>query len=168
MSLARREADLSLWPARPMGNELIARKVSEIPYAVFASTDYIERMGKPDFAAGAPGHDVILRGEADHSYPEMMWMTSLTGHANIALRTGNTDLMLAATIAGVGIAALPEMLASERGLTRLPVAGRTARRELWLAVHHDTRRTPRISAFMDALVKGLRDTTEPPRMAKAS
>lgn len=168
LSLARREADLSLWPERSMGNELIARKVSEIPYGLYASPDYLARNGTPDFTAGAPGHDVILRQDIDRSYPDMVWMASLTGQAGVALRTGNTDLQLAAAVAGVGLAALPDPLAVNRALTRLSVAGPNPRRELWLAVHHDTRRTPRISALMDALVNGLRVERQPARIARAS
>ncbi len=168
LSLARREADLSLWPARPLGNELIARKVSGIPFSLFASPDYLARRGTPDLTAGAPGHDVILRPEADRNDPVMEWIASLTSRAAVALRTGNTDLQLAATVAGMGLAALPDELARDRGLTRLSTAGPKAHRELWLAVHHDTRGTPRISALMDALVNGLRERNEPPRLARAS
>lgn len=168
LSLARREADLSLWPERPMGNELIARKVSEIPYGLYASPDYLARNGTPDLTAGAPGHDVILRPEVDRSYPDMVWMASLTSQAAVALRTGNTDLQLAAALAGIGLVALPDQLAVNRTLTRLSVAGPNPRRELWLAVHHDTRRTPRISALMDALVNGLRVERQPARIARAS
>ncbi len=168
LSLARREADLSLWPERPMGNELIARKVSDIPYSLYASPDYLARNGAPDLTAGAPGHDVILRQEVDRNYPDMVWMASLTGRASVALRTGNTDLQLAAAEAGIGLVALPDQLAADRAVRRLPVAGPKPRRELWLAVHHDTRRVPRISALMDALVNGFRVRTPAPQRAEAS
>ncbi len=155
LSLSRREADLSLWPAPPEGNELVARKVAEIPYHLYASAAYLARAGQPDLEAGAPGHSVILRPEADRHYPDMLWITRLTSNAAVALRTGNTDLQLAAAEAGIGIAALPDTLALDHALVRVPVEGPVPRRELWLAVHHDTRRTPRISALMEALANGL-------------
>jgi DNA-binding transcriptional LysR family regulator len=168
LSLARREADLSLWPARPMGNELVARKVSSIPFSLYASPDYLSRRGTPDLAAGAPGHEVILRPDAERNDPVMAWVVSLTSQAAVALRTGNTDLQLAAAAAGMGLAALPDELAGSQALTRLPTVGPKPSRELWLAVHHDTRSTPRISALMDALVSSLRQRQDPPRLARAS
>lgn len=156
MSLSRREADLSLWPGRPEGNELIARKIADIPYHLYASAEYLMRAGQPDLAGGAPGHSVILRPDSERNYPEMVWMASLTGAANVALRTGNTDLQLAAAEAGMGLACLPDRLATRRALTRLEARGPMPSRDLWLAVHQDTRRTPRIHALMEALSSKLR------------
>ena len=156
LSLARREADLSLWPERPQGNELIARKVADIPYHLYAGADYLARRGYPDLSAGSPGHAVILRPETDKGFPDMVWVAPLTRQASVALRTGNTDLQLAAVEAGMGLACLPDGLTASGALVRLPAPGPLPVRELWLAVHKDTRRTPRIRALMEALVEGLR------------
>ncbi len=156
LSLSRREADLSLWPARPTGNELIARKIADVPYQIYAGRGYLDRYGLPDLASGAPGHNTILRPESDKDWPDMVFMASVASHAAVALRTGNTDLMIAAAEADMGIACLPANLADYHPqLVRIEAKGPLPRRELWLAVHEDTRRTPRISALMDALVRGL-------------
>ena len=69
LSLSRREADLSLWPERPQGNELIARKLADIEYGVYASAAYLARAGTPDFTKGAPGHSVIQRIETGAELP---------------------------------------------------------------------------------------------------
>ena len=156
LSLSRREADLSLWPERPQGNELIARKLADIEYGVYASAAYLARSGAPDFTKGAPGHSVIQRIEIGQNSNEMIWLASLTGRASVALRTVGTEMQLAATEAGMGIACLPHNLATSRALTLLDVPGPAPSRELWLAVHQDTRRTPRIRALMEALTGGLK------------
>ena len=157
LSLSRREADLSLWPARPEGNELVARKILEIPYGLYASADYLARVGSPDLRAGAPGHSVIARDEAGRGYPEMAWLESVASLATVALRTTSTGLHVAAAVAGIGLAVLPVTLAErEAQLVALDTPGPAPQRELWLAVHEDTRRTPRIRALMEALAVGLK------------
>ncbi len=156
LSLSRREADLSLWPARPEGNELVARKILDIPYGLYASADYLATHGLPELRAGAPGHSVITRDESGRGYPEMVWLTSMTSLATIALRTISTGLQVAAAVAGMGIAALPIALAEDTALVRLATTGPEPSRELWLAVHQDTRSTPRVRALMEALASGLK------------
>jgi DNA-binding transcriptional LysR family regulator len=77
VSLSRREADLSLWPERPDGNELVVRKVADVPFGVFASPDYLARTGMPDFDGGAAGHNIILRPEENMGQAEMVWMSRI-------------------------------------------------------------------------------------------
>lgn len=156
LSLSRREADLSLWPERPTANELVARKIREFSYGVFASPAYLARSGPPDLAQGAPGHSVILRNEGGMGVVEMQWFSSLTHAARVAVRSISTDLHVAATEAGIGLGCLPLELATTRRVEQIAVSGPAPARELWLAVHQDTRRTPRIRALMDALAKGLK------------
>ena len=151
VSLSRREADLSLWPLRPEGNELIARKILDISYGLYANADYLARTGRPDLDAGSPGHSIIVRDEAGRSLPEMVWLGGLASRATIALRTYNTDLQVAAAAAGLGLCALPDVLAKRAHLVDLDAPGPRPQRELWLAVHQDTRNSPRIRALMDAL-----------------
>ncbi|MBO0711716.1 MAG: LysR family transcriptional regulator [Acetobacteraceae bacterium] len=156
LSLSRREADLSLWPERPTGNELIARRIGEIPFGLYASPDYLAQRGPPDFTAGAPGHSVILRNRPGMDAPEMVWMTSLTAAAGVALRTVGTDFQLAAAEAGLGLACLPARLTANHRLSEIQTPSPAPKRGLWIAVHQDTRATPRVRALMDALVTGLR------------
>lgn len=155
LSLSRREADLSLWPARPMGNELIARKIADVPYHLYASRDYVARHGMPDIEAGAAGHAVILRPDSERDFPDMVFMMAMAPHATVALRTGNTDLQVAMVKTGIGIACLPDNLAENHDLVPIPGKGALPQREVWLAVHKDTRRTPRIRVLMDALARDL-------------
>lgn len=156
LSLSRREADLSLWPERPQGNELIARKILDVTYGLYASPDYLAGRGAPDLDRGARGHSIIVRDEAGMGLPEMVWLSSLATEATIALRSINTALHVASAVAGIGLAALPDRLASRVKLVGLDVPGPKPRRELWLAVHHDTSSAPRIRALMDALATGLK------------
>lgn len=157
LSLSKREADVALRMARPEGHELVARKVGEVGYGLYASPDYLERTGVPDFEAGAPGHRIIVTLEELAGIADMAWMTRTLGQAQIALRTNSRYAHAAAAEAGVGMAGLAHYLAEGRDLVRLRPPQPAPRREVWLAVHEDTRHTPRIRALMDALTAGLRE-----------
>src|SRR2546430_2048113 len=50
LSLARREADISIHHMRPKQREIVVRKIGSIAFGLYASLDYLERFGLPDFA----------------------------------------------------------------------------------------------------------------------
>ena len=156
LSLSRREADVALRLSRPEGNELVARRVGSVGYALYASAAYLARHGRPDVDAGCPGHRVILPEEELMHMATFAWGTQATREAAVALRTNSYHAQAAAAEAGIGVAGLPHYLARRYNLTRIEAPPGPGR-DLWLAVHEDTRHTPRIRALTDALSKGLRE-----------
>ena len=159
LSLSRREADIALRLSRPEGNELVARRVGTVSFALFASDAYLAAYGRPDVAAGSPGHRVLLPEDDAMHFPVFAWGASLTREAAIALRTNNVHGRAAAAAAGMGLATLPHFLARRHDLVQVE-APRAPDRELWIAVHEDTRHTPRIRALTDALSTGLQQRAE--------
>ncbi|MBN9563613.1 MAG: LysR family transcriptional regulator [Alphaproteobacteria bacterium] len=157
LSLSRREADVAVRLIRPEGHELVARKIGEIGFGLYASPGYLEQMGMPDLEAGAPGHRAILSLDELTGAAETAWIRDAFSQTQVALRTNSRYAHAAAAEAGVGIAGLTHYLAQGRNLVRLPTPTPTPRREVWLAVHEDTRHTPRIRALMEALTAGLKD-----------
>ena len=154
LSLSKREADIAVRVGRPEGHELVARKVGEVSYGIYASPAYLARMGAPDFGAGAPGHRAIMAMEERLGVADMAWTTRMLSGAAVALRTDSRYAHVAAAEAGVGLAGIAHYLAEGRDLVRLQTP-EPPRREVWLAVHEDLRRTPRIRALMDVLATGL-------------
>lgn len=156
LSLSRREADVALRLSRPEGNELVARRVGSVGYALYASEAYLARHGRPDVAAGCPGHRAILPDEELMHMPTFAWGVQATREATVAFRTNSYHAQAAAAEAGIGLAGLPHYLARRYNLTRVEAPPGPGR-DLWLAVHEDTRHTPRIRALTDALGAGLRE-----------
>jgi len=156
LSLSRREADVALRLARPEGHELVVRRAGMIGYGLYASPDYLARHGAPDAAAGSPGHRAVLPTEDLMQVARLTWTAEITRHAAVALRTNSFHTQAHAAEAGMGVACLPHYLARTRRLQRV-LAPEAPPRELWLAVHEDTRHTPRIRALTEALSTGLRE-----------
>ena len=157
LSLTMREADVALRVARLDQQDLAVRKVGEIAYAAYASPAYLAARGMPDFAAGAPGHDLVLNQPEFMALAEMAWFAGFTAAARPVLRTNSRYGQRAAALQGIGIACLGCYLADSQPLVRLDAPTAPAHRELWLAVHNDIRHTPRIRAVTDFLAATLRE-----------
>ncbi|MDE2200379.1 MAG: LysR family transcriptional regulator [Rhodospirillales bacterium] len=156
LSLSMREADIALRVAAPRQNDLAVRRVGTLAYGLYASAAYLDRHGMPDFPAGGAAH-ALVQNEADlMGLPEMAWLAAILPAAWPALRSNSRFVQRAAAAAGLGIACLARYLGDGAGLVRLAPPSPPPRRELWLAVHNDTRHTPRIRAVTDFLAATLR------------
>jgi len=81
--------------------------------------------------------------------PQQIWLQNEAGDAPIVLRSNDLAVQASAAAAGVGIAVLPDFMGSaDARLVRLPHKGEALEREVWIAVHDDLRRAPRIQVVM--------------------
>lgn len=142
--LSRREADLALRLGRPRDAGLVARKLSPIAYGFYGSPAFAaERRGRVDLA-----RDPLLAYEPESS-PQERWLDQLAPGRTVAFRC-NTGLPLAAAArGGLGAAVLPCFVADQDpGLVRLD-GPEPPPYELWLLVHGDLRRVPRVRAVIE-------------------
>jgi len=159
MSLAMREADIAVRLTRFEQHDLVARRIGSMAHRLYASPIYLERHGPPDYSAGCAGHRLVT-GLDGAEVPQLAgWLAELAPRATVALRTDSPEAQLQATLCGEGMACLPRLRgdALGGGLQRLrpPVAQAVV--EIWLAVHKDNRRIPRIRLVMDAAANAVRD-----------
>ncbi len=162
LDLAKGDADIALRSTRFTQNDLVARKVADFAFAAYASPAYLAAEGTPDFAAGAPGHRLLLPQDDRQNSPQGTWFAAMTAGARTALRSNNFSMLLAAAEAGIGIVCLPRFLADAAPLQRLVVPAPAPARELWLGVPMEIRDTPRFRAVIDFLAQGLKQ--ESPRL----
>ncbi len=143
VSLAGRDADLAIRMVRPEGASLYARKLADLRLGLFASAGYL---------AGREPAEINLQDERmlvyDDSYgrlPELDWVVRHGLTDAIAMRTGSTRGLLAAALAGAGIALLPVAFALRTGaLVEIPPLSALPSRQPWLIVHRDLRGLPAI------------------------
>jgi DNA-binding transcriptional LysR family regulator len=140
---------------RPREAGLVMRKLSDVAYRLYASPAYLGRRRAVDLASDAfVGFDESLA-----STPQERWLAKLAPSRRVVFRCNSTAALLAAAGAGIGVAAVPCFAAEgDPRLVRLdgpePVPN-----ELWLLVHGDLRRTPRVRAaieWVDAAVEAAR------------
>ncbi len=145
-SLGRREADVAIRLSRPTDGAIVARRLSLLAYGLYAGTSY---------AAQTPPADRVFLGYDDSlgDVPQQRWLLRVAAGRPLVLRANDLATIHEAARAGLGVAALPRFLADhDPMLTEIETAEPPVSREIWLLVHPDLRRSPRVRAVMDALV----------------
>lgn len=143
-NLARGEADLALRMARPQAAGLVVRALGGMGYGLYAAHGYL---GRPEEAWEFLGYDDSLA-----QVPQQKWLEGVAAGRRVVLRSNDLAALLQAARAGLGIAALPHFLAiGDPALAPVPGPVCPTERQLWLVMHPDVRRSPRVRAVADAL-----------------
>jgi DNA-binding transcriptional LysR family regulator len=149
LDLARREADIAVRFFRSQHDNLVVRRAAELGHALYASTAYLakhpigsaEDLAKHRLLTPAPGRDVV----------ECAWLDKLTGGARAAFMSTLTMPLVAAAVAGAGVAVLPRYLGDpEPSLRRIPMPDEPTE-AIWITVHRDLKQTPRVRVVLDFL-----------------
>jgi DNA-binding transcriptional LysR family regulator len=157
LDLARGEADIAFRTAVPQDDALVARKIAEVPWAVFASRSYIERRGSPKTLEEIKDHDVVGFDGPIADHPVARWMKTVAPHACVAARCTSTPALVLAVKSGAGMSALPIIAVEhEPELVRLFDSIPELRLPFYLIIHRDLRRTPRVRAFCDFVTSEIK------------
>lgn len=157
LSLSRRETDIALRVAAFAQHEAMVKKLGRLAFALYGSKAYLARHARLDFSTGLAGHSIVTLQEDLLQMPEAKWLRSLAGNAAIAARTNSREGQFHAAMAGIGLACLPRYIAdTEPSLSRLDSPLAAPIRDIWLGIHRDTRRQPRIRAVIDHVTETIR------------
>jgi DNA-binding transcriptional LysR family regulator len=156
LDLAKGEAEVAVRMHKPGDDSLIARKIADTPWSVYASRSYIKRHGRPQRKEELDNHAVIEFGGEIAQIEASRWLRSTAPRATIAAR-GNSMLgVLAAVKSGAGLAPLPMLLGGreedlEPLLAPIPEIGS----KIYIVMHSDLRRTARVRAFCEFVAKEI-------------
>jgi DNA-binding transcriptional LysR family regulator len=152
LDLGRSEAELAVRLFRTRHESVVARRIGEVGYGLYASAAYLAR--RP------------LRGPGElHAHPllvpasgvELSWLQQLVPGLRPAFVSDVSLALAQAASADAGVAVLPRYLGDTTpGLTHVPMP-REPGETLWLTVHRDLRQTPRVRVLFDFLVGVARD-----------
>lgn len=153
--------DLALRAGRLDDSSLVSRRLFEVPFALFASGDYLKRHGCPKTPQDLTQHScIIFSGEKTHA----TWTLNGPGgevHIDVhgAIASNDLRLLQSLTRNGRGIAFLPQVLtdddAQTKGLERIlkdywgPLSG------LYVVYPSSRHLSPRVRAFIDFSVSWL-------------
>ena len=156
VDLERGEADLAI-RSGPIGDALIARRLVESGFSLYAAPAYLARHPAPIELDDLSGHDVIGFDPVLADVPPAQWLAARTQHATIVLRSRELADIQAATLAGAGLAMLPCLAAdAQDGLVRLTPQV-LARRTLWLVYPRESRLSQPVQAVIHFVLDVLRD-----------
>src|SRR5262245_1332995 len=102
LDLAKGEAEVALRMHEPGDEALVARKIADSPWAIYASQSYIERCGRPRRLEDLNLHAIIAfdtEMAANHAGP---WLRKVAPQATVAARGNSMMGVLAAVKSGAG------------------------------------------------------------------
>jgi DNA-binding transcriptional LysR family regulator len=157
LDLSKGEADLAIRTGEPDDENLIGRKIAEVPWAVYATRSYVERHGRPERPEDINDHFAVGFDGEIANYAAARWLRSVAPRARIAARSDNWPAFVATVKTGVGLGPLPTHHGDrEKELVRLIDTAPSVVSGFWLLMHPDMRNTPRVRAFFDYVVADLK------------
>jgi DNA-binding transcriptional LysR family regulator len=159
LDLSMREADVAIRMSPPRQPDLIQRHLVSVQVHIYASNDYVQKYGAPKRPEELEEHRVIVYGEDTRPpVPGVNWLlevgTKPGQDRRPILTVNNTYGMLRAIMSGLGVAALPDFVASEQnGLVRILPEISGPPNEAYFVYPEELRTSKRISVFRDFLLR---------------
>jgi DNA-binding transcriptional LysR family regulator len=155
-NLARGDADIALRPVAFQQQAVFQRELARVGFGLYASGEYLQRHGRPDFSRRCACHVLLLMDE-DVPTADTPWLRRFAADARVGARTNGREALAAMAGAGIGLACLPRLVGDRTaGLELLAPPVPLPERRLWLGVHRDVRRLARVRAAIDHLRTVLR------------
>lgn len=153
VDLPKREADVGIRTLHGREGTLVYGKLGVLAYGLYAAPAYVARRGAPRTLRDLARHPCLGLAAPFERVGWMRWFRA-NGVGRYAFRSTSFGAILAAARAGVGIAALPDRMAT--GLARVLPRARPDPLPVWVASHVDARRQPAVRAFVDHLAARFR------------
>ncbi|MDE2185009.1 MAG: LysR family transcriptional regulator [Alphaproteobacteria bacterium] len=165
LDLSQREADIAVRMRAPVQADLIQRKLFTVHYHIYAMKEYLDGHGTPSSMEDLADHTIVAYGEtATPEIREVNWLIDQTkrlAHAGAkgrAVRVNNVTGILAAALAGVGIASLPDYVAVQHPqLIRVMPDIPGPSFDVHLVYADALRQSKRVAAFREFLVREAKD-----------
>jgi DNA-binding transcriptional LysR family regulator len=153
LDLSKGDADVALRSGDTEDEVLVGRKIADSFWAVYASSGYIEKHGKPGNADELNNHLIVGFDDSMGRHRAATWLRKVAPRATIVARNNSVLGLVYAVKSGIGLAPLPTALGdAESDLVRvlgpIPELARSWR----LLTHPDLRQTPRVSAFFEFIL----------------
>jgi molybdate transport repressor ModE-like protein len=152
VSLEKGEADIALRMTRPKQPFLVAKKICDVGWSLYASREYVAKRGTPASTSSFEGHDVLGFDATIATSQGALWLDAKERGGRVVARANTVALLGSLIGAGIGIGILPCFLDAD--FVRLTPEV-LARSELCAVVHEDLRDVPRVRSVRDHLVEAL-------------
>lgn len=153
LDLGRREAEIAVRLVRSKQDSLVARRAGEVTYGLYASALYLSKRPVKS-RESLVEHPLLISPEIKAI--ETQWVRHLNPHARAAFVSTSSLALLAAARASAGLAVLPRYLAdADESLRHVPMPEEPSE-VVWLTVHRDLARTPRIRAVLDEIAASMK------------
>ncbi|MGB3471489.1 MAG: LysR family transcriptional regulator [Erythrobacter sp.] len=155
--LMRREADIAVRHARPEQPELIARHVGIIGAHLYAATEYLDQVGRPETPREIAKLDFVGIPDPRRLLPATEAMGIPFREENFVIRPESATVTWQLVKEGYGISMLPDPLCQKTvGIEEVLPGLPAIEIDVWLVTHRELRTSRRIRLVYDALYDGLK------------
>ncbi len=162
LDLAMREADVAIRMHPPKQPDLVQRHLMTMEWHVCASPEYLKRAGTPARAEELDDHKLVLFGNYRPPVADINWLAEAGRRPGsprkAVLEVNSLQAMWQATLAGVGLAALPDYMALQAeadGLVRVLPDFKTPKIDVFFVYPEELRNSKRVAVFRDFLLQRL-------------
>jgi DNA-binding transcriptional LysR family regulator len=150
------EADLAIRSGPVADKDLVARRLCESGFSLYASEAYLARRGVPADPNDLTGHDVIAYDPSLAAVPAAQWIEARAAKATIVLRSREMTDMLAAAAGGLGLAILPCALGDAEPALRRITPGVVVTRPVSLVYRSEARLSKDVRVVIGYVVEVMR------------
>jgi DNA-binding transcriptional LysR family regulator len=159
LDLSMREADVAIRMSPPRQPDLVQRHLMTVRYHIYASSEYLKRFGTPQKPEDLDKHRIVIFGEEVRPPVRAInWLWEAGARPGYDRRPifsiNNVHGLLHAVESGLGIAALPDLMAQETvDLIRILPELSGPEVEAYFVYPEELRNSKRIAVFRDFLLR---------------
>ncbi|HUH84059.1 MAG TPA: LysR family transcriptional regulator [Stellaceae bacterium] len=159
LDLSMREADVAIRMSPPRQPDLVQRHLMTVRYHIYASSEYLKRFGTPQKPEDLDKHRIVIFGEEIRPPVRAInWLWEAGARPGYDRRPifsiNNVHGLLHAVESGLGIAALPDLMAQETvDLIRILPELSGPEVEAYFVYPEELRNSKRIAVFRDFLLR---------------
>lgn len=150
------EADIAIRMVPTEEPRLVAQRLGEAGWSLYASEGYLARAARPETPAALKAHQVIGFDASMAGTPGGRWLAGHVAETGFAMTVNSVGALVRAIEAGAGIGMMPCLLEEGRpGLRRL-FGDLVETRAIWLVFHPERAKLGRVRAVIDFLAETIR------------
>jgi DNA-binding transcriptional LysR family regulator len=154
--LRRREADIAIRNFRPTEPDLIAKKICEVPARLYASPEYLDKIGRPKLPYDLRNADFINLDSTGALMSGLNTMGMSLSKKNFPVLTENYTVMWEMVKQGVGIGILDGNIGDAEPLVERVLPDlEPLMFPIWLVAHRELNTSRRIRMVFDLLAAEL-------------
>ena len=148
LDLATRQADLAIRFFRPTSNQLVAARVGQVNFSIFAAPSYVDRYGLPQRVDDLRDHHIVDHTTLHNLAAMKPWSEVVERSTSVVLRTNSSYAAVEAVKVGYGVSVFPDYVAKTANLLAAPIDLKIVR-DIWLVSHEETNKGARIRTVID-------------------
>ncbi len=153
--LSRREADIAIRNFQPTQNELIARKIRDDTARMYATPEYLRKLGQPQSASDFSHASFVSFDATGMLIDELNRRGFQLDAANFPILTDSYIAHWELVKQGLGIGLMPEKIGDAEPLLERALADFAVDFPIWLTTHRELRSSRRVRIVYDLLAEML-------------